>query len=552
MTLSRKVKRRGVFYTPSEIADILVQWAVRRPTERILEPSFGGCEFLSAIERRLVTIGSTRPWRQMFGCDVDASAFKRHLAQIQPGTLQRRQFIKRDFLTQAPTDFSVQDFDVLIGNPPYVSHHNMFKVQRCSREHVETFGNFRLSRMASLWAYFILHALKFLANGGRMAWLLPGSVLHADYAKELLREISRHFERTVVISIEERLFLSDGTSEATHILLCDAYASTEPSNIEIITVKGIQECAHVITDWTKRRLTGAVLNGRAQRAFTPARKLTAFNSLSKSKFAYCLKDMASLSIGIVTGANKFFVVNEELCRAEKLPDRTLRPILAKSSIARTLSLTPRDFSVARAKGIRCLLVVPRKNETSRAVNSYFEAFPESTRSVNVTFAKRQDWRLPNDNQIPDAFLPYMHNAGPKIILNGSGVNSTNTIHRLFFKPGIDKTKRKLIAISMISTFSQVSAEIEGRSYGGGILKHEIGEASKIQLLLPSDISKQSIDRAFTRIGQFLRCGDEDSARGLADSLLASRIRELRSRSVLKALDGCLKYLRQYRKPKKKN
>ena len=486
----------------------------------------------------------------MFGCDVDATAFKRHLALLRPEVARTKHFLKEDFLTLRPSDFFVNDFDILVGNPPYVSHHNMFLNQRASRGPVERLEDFRLSRMASLWAYFVLHGLRFLKTGGRMAWLLPGSVLHADYAKELLREVSRHFERTAVISIEQRLFLSNGTSEATHILLCDVYGVARPAQVEVVTVKRVEDCANVLEGWPQRRLTGAVLNGRAQRALTPARRLSEFNSLMRSKLACPLNDVATLSIGIVTGANKFFVVNEEISQQHKLPESTLHPILAKASISRTLKITPRDFRAARNKGIRCLLIVPRKSERSSAVDSYFDGFPEAERLSNVTFAKRQDWRLPDDRKIPHAFLPYMHNTGPRIILNGSRVNSTNTIHRLFFKRGVDLTRRKLIAISMMSSFSQISAEIEGRSYGGGILKHEIGEASSIQLLLPNHVSKRSIDRTFKRIGQLLRRGDEEGARTAADSLLASHIRQLRSRRFLKRLDGCLKHLRRYRKPHK--
>lgn len=191
-----------------------------------------------------------------------------------------------------------------------------------------------------------------------MAWLLPGSVLHANYAKELLREISQHFDRTIVISLEQRLFLSDGTSEATHILLCDRYGSTQPGKVEIVMVQSMAECSGTVKDWSNRRLIGAVLNGRAQRALTPVQKLKVFDSLSKSEFACRLKDVATLSIGIVTGANKFFIINEGTSKAQKLPERTLRPILAKLSVVRTLTLTPSDFRVARTKGIRCLLVVP--------------------------------------------------------------------------------------------------------------------------------------------------------------------------------------------------
>src|SRR5687768_2282770 len=120
-------KRRGVFYSPLEVADLLATWAVRDVNERILEPSFGGCDFLSTLERRLLALGSPEPWKQIFGCDVDAKAFKQHLTRVLPRSSKRKHFVKGDFLTLNPTDFGVKHFTVVIGNPPYVSHHNMFK-----------------------------------------------------------------------------------------------------------------------------------------------------------------------------------------------------------------------------------------------------------------------------------------------------------------------------------------------------------------------------------------------------------------------------------------
>lgn len=544
-------KRRGVFYSPLEVADLLATWAVRDASERILEPSFGGCDFLSALERRLFALGSFEPWNEIFGCDVDAKAFKQHLTRVLPKSHKRRHFVKADFLTLKPTDFAVKKFSVVIGNPPYVSHHNMFKVQRLSREYVESEGEFRLSRMSSLWAYFIFHSLRFLVDGGRMAWLLPGSVLHADYAKKLLHEVSRHFERTIVVSIQQRLFLSDGTSEATHILLCESYSSNEAPVVEVVGAKNIKECSRLLRDWNGSTWRGVSLNGRAQRALTPERTLKKFNSLSKSEHAVRLGDIADLSIGIVTGANKFFVINEDISRQQNLPKRTLQPILAKFAVAQGLSLTSTDFRVARSKGIRCLLVDGNRSDCQSAVETYFARFPESERLRNVTFGKRPDWRLPNDGRIPNAFLPYMHNTGPRLVLNKYRVNSTNTIHRVYFGRGVSQGRRKLVAISMVSTFSQISAEIEGRSYGGGILKHEIGEASKIQLLLPNGASKTLINRTFDKIDQLLRQGKANRATNVADAFLTAQMPKLLSISSLKALHLCLKHLREYRKPRSK-
>ena len=80
---------------------------------------------------------------------------------------------------------------------------------------------------------------------------------------------------------------------------------------------------------------------------------------------------------------------------------------------------------------------------------------------------------------------------------------TNTIHRIYFHGKIPLSRRRLIAISMLSTFSQLSAEIEGRSYGSGVLKHELREAGRIQLLLPDEVPVERIAKVFRRIDALL-------------------------------------------------
>jgi hypothetical protein len=261
-----------------------------------------------------------------------------------------------------------------------------------------------------------------------------------------------------------------------------------------------------------------------------------------------LGDIATLSIGVVTGANKFFVINEDEAQQHELPHTTLRPILAKFCIAKGLTLTRTDFRTARSQGLRCLLVDASTKAAQVNLKKYFARFPKSERTRNITFSKRTDWRLPDDGRIPNAFFPYMQNCGPRLVLNTCQVNSTNTIHRVYFGRNVSLVRRKLIAISMLSTFTQISAEVEGRSYGGGILKHEIGEASSIQLLLPSSVSQKVINDTFEKIDQYLRRGLSDQATIAADTFLRLTMPELVSKRLLRELGLCLKHLRRYRKP----
>ncbi len=537
-------KRRGIYFTPPAISSLLVSWAVRTPGERVLEPSFGDCGFLSALRDGFAAIGAPEPWQQIFGCDVALSAFKNSLVPLLASGADDQHFLKADFLTLAPSNFSVSGFDVLIGNPPYVSHHNMFKIQRARASKVGYDEAFRLSGMASLWAYFVFHSLRFLLPKGRMAWLLPGSLLNADYSKPLLHELARRFQRIAVVSLQERLFLGDGASETTEILLCDGFGVEGSSAVEVVSARDLTECAELLKQWGKTTWSPAKLNGRSVLALTSDASLSSFRRVGAAIEARRLGDLARIAIGIVTGDNRLFVVNDAIARQHHLPMCGLRPILAKASIAQGLKLLKRDFSSAQKRGSRCLLVDARSG--CEPVDRYFDAVPEHTRAENVTFSKRIDWRIPDDRQAPDAFLPYMQHNGPRLVLNNCGVNSTNTIHRVYFRPDVTTHQAKLAAISVLSSFSQISAEIEGRSYGAGVLKHEIREANSIQILLPRAVSPDSINRTLAIIDRLLRQGSFAGATAAADLLLASALPEILPCEVLESLRTLLQLLRSRR------
>ena len=70
-------KARGAFFTPPEIADYLVGWAVRSAGDTVFEPSCGEAAFLLAAARRLEALGA-RPARwseRLHGVEIfEASA----------------------------------------------------------------------------------------------------------------------------------------------------------------------------------------------------------------------------------------------------------------------------------------------------------------------------------------------------------------------------------------------------------------------------------------------------------------------------------------------
>ena len=63
---------------------------------------------------------------------------------------------------------------------------------------------------------------------------------------------------------------------------------------------------------------------------------------------------------------------------------------------------------------------------------------------------------------------------PRVIVNGSSATSTDTIHRMRYRGD-----SRILAGNLYTYLTAASAEIEGRSYGGGVLELEPTEAESI-------------------------------------------------------------------------
>src|SRR6185295_1483549 len=149
-----------------------------------------------------------------------------------------------DFLTLTPDSFGGQLFQAALGNPPYVSYHNMFKIQRAAAARIGFDTSFRVPLTANLWSHFVFHSLRFLAPTGRMAWVLPGSILHAEYGRVLLDELRQRFGRVAIISLEKKVF--GDTTEKSEVLLCDRLGDAPRPFVDVATAKTLTSCASLL------------------------------------------------------------------------------------------------------------------------------------------------------------------------------------------------------------------------------------------------------------------------------------------------------------------
>lgn len=546
-------RKRGIFYTPSEVTDVLCAWAIRSGSETIFEPSFGGCGFLAASLRRLSNLDSSDPETRLFGCDIDRNAFTYLASTVRIDSTKR--FIEGDFLALRPHDFIEKEFDIVIGNPPYISHHNMTEEQRTNALFALTHRGLTLDRKSSLWAYFVIHSLSFLKRGGRVAWILPSSFLYADYSSQVKSILQAGFSRTLVVPIEERLFLMEGTEEKTVILLGEGWqCCNEQGSFEIKSAKDLGELRSNLDGWRNNDFEGVnyKYEQRPQILLMEDEPASVYSEITSTSNSVPLGRFADIKIGIVTGANRFFVINSSTAETRGLSCEHLTFILAKFRDAPGIRLLAEDFEEMKQADKRCLLVdTSLKENPEGALRQYLNSFPEDKLNKNRTFKKRRLWHQPNDRSVPDAFFPYMQAEGPFLLLNSTQAVSTNTIHRVYFRGDTSEVLQKKVAISLLSTYSQFSAEIEGRSYGSGVLKHEPSEAARISLIVPKKLPDEEVIQTFEEVDTLLRKNERKSAQDLADELTLSDYDNKRKRRYLRILTEALGAARVKRQRKSK-
>jgi hypothetical protein len=249
-----------------------------------------------------------------------------------------------------------------------------------------------------------------------------------------------------------------------------------------------------------------------------------------------LGDFVDVRIGVVTGANRFFVLERESVEQSALPEEGLEPIFSRFALAPGLFLTKSDLQAAIKAGERCLLLRTDRVSLSASVDAYLRQFDDRAREKNVTFKKRPVWHQPVLGTIPEAFLSYMNATGPRIVINSAYSNSTNTVHRLYFKDP-KKNLPLVCALSILSTPSQLSAECEGRVYGDGVLKIEPSEARKIRIFVPR-VNNNELQSVARKIDVALRRGDYSLASNLADGIIKNHcnISDSKLREAKRALE----------------
>ncbi len=291
-------KERGAFFTPPELAALVVNWAIRSPKDRVLEPSCGEAAFFIAAGERLRALDGNGPIGELHGVELHAPSARAAEAMVAGRGFEAVVDVG-DFFEARPPGL----FDVVVGNPPYVRYQGFVGEARARGQRAALAQGVHLGGLASSWAAFVVHATSFLARGGRLGLVLPAELLSVNYAGPVRRFLLDRFQRVRVVLFEERVF--PGVLEEVVLLLAEGEGPTD--HFEVSEVRD----AAGLNDLGVRRFFPGDNGAKWTYSLLPDSGAEALSSLTNGGAFTTLSKWGDPDLGMVTGANDFALSAEE-------------------------------------------------------------------------------------------------------------------------------------------------------------------------------------------------------------------------------------------------
>ncbi len=361
----------------------------------------------------------------------------------------------------------------MVGNPPYVRYQQFTGEARAKGLRAALAQGVRLTGLASSWAAFTIHAAQFLKPEGRLGLVLPAELLTVNYAAQVRRFLLHRFASVRLVLFEELIF-PDVLEEVVLLL---AEGSGGASKFEVYQARNLEDLARVRLDQVPR--VGFTPEGDEK--WTPALlradALSAYQSLTQGDEFSTLLDWGETYLGAVTGNNDYFTLTRAQAVDLGLKSHELLKISPPGSETRAdLTFSESAWEHLAGDGKRCYLFTPDPERPSVAALEYIAMGERIGVDQGYKCRNRRPWwRVPLVDQ-PDLLFTYMNHDQPRLTTNDAGAQLLNSLYGISLRPNCRAIGRELLPMACLNSVTLLGAEMVGRAYGGGMLKHEPKEA----------------------------------------------------------------------------
>lgn len=501
-------KLRGGFYTPRDLVDFCIERAAAlAPAEarlRVLEPSIGDGAFVTGLSESALAASVD----SVLGLEVDPREATKAVSALDRSGLSGRILEASAIGWAADTS---ETFDVAVGNPPFVRFQFLRPRDKAALIPLGKRLGLSFGGVSNLWIPVLLGALSRLRPGGAAAFVIPTECLTGVSAGSVRRWLVEHVDELRLDLfppgsfpgvLQEILVLSgrrgDRVASAGTLELVEHSMSGERASWRYLIQAGPDS-------WSRYLLE--------------PRQLEALDTACALLPVRLLGETASLEVSIVTGANDYFSAETATVSEFELA-RWAEPLLPRLRHASGLIYKRADQRATALSGARAWLLdfsADRPDPLDFAQpRAYLELGQERELHLRYKCRIRDPWYRVPSVRSGELLLSKRSHRFHRLVLNTAGALTTDTIYRGRMRPGFGDKARDLVA-GFHNSLTLLSAELEGRSFGGGVLELVPSEIARLKVPLVDGFA-----RHLASLDSLLRAsGSDESVVEATDVLLVS-------------------------------
>lgn len=478
----------GQFATPFSFAKSILEqtrkYLGNTETISFLDPAFGTGAFYSA----LIQTFHQNKIKKAYGIEIDLHYAKYTQKFWQDFPLK---IIIADFLSLMPPNMPNDKYKLIICNPPYVRHHHVAKDRKQNlQKWVKYNFGYKISGLAGLYCYFILHSDKWLAVNGLSCWLIPGEFLDVNYGYTLKQYFSENVTLLRIHKFQPKdVQFKDAL--VTSVVVWFIKKKPSPENKIVFSYGG-----NLAIPQSERTYKLAEID--------VSKKWSNYflNEQKQKKCVATLGDYFQIKRGIATGNNKFFILSMEEIEERNLPNEFFLPILPSPRNIKTYIIESLANGLPDINNPLFLLNCDLgEEEIKNKYHSLWDYISQGIGSVSERYIckNRTPWYR-QERRLPAPFLcTYMgrnmnSRAKPfRFILNKSKAVAANVYLLLYPKPLLAKIIEQdhSIGEKVLNVLNNLDLDLlvkNGRVYGGGLYKLEPKELTNIPISEFGDIT----------------------------------------------------------------
>ena len=427
--------------------------AIKGSRQTVLEPSFGDARFVDAfyLQESVESIVAVELDERKVKKVIDNRGYPSSVSVVCSDYLS--------FAAECP-----DSFDLIIGNPPYISIKNLNK---STLEKAKTLC-FELgidcSVAQNLWVAFLLASIKLLEEDGVIFFVLPSEFLQVQYAEKLRLFLERQFNTIHILTFSERMF-PDIEQET-----CLVYLTNEKQGLPYIAYKHYDALNYGVPSYES-----CIERNKPLKKWSNA--ILSDSQIELLKNPQCsmlrIRDIATSSPGIVTAANKYFILTSEEVEEYQCENYVI-PVISKSSMLRGRIALDRDLikelSDAGFKVYMLDLKNTRPEELPDGLVNYLEMVGSIERRGKAIkdgykCSKRKPWYgVPIIESGPVCFFK-RYDRCPRMCLNENLIKTTDIAYGIKLYEGYDP---KSLVFCFYNSVTLAQCEYLGRYYAGGV------------------------------------------------------------------------------------